>query len=241
MLHLKHLLTAALISVATALPMSAVAQRTINTFDTASGWECASIAQPTNPTTLPSAVIPAEEYKSHLQIGAGTLGLWQALFMELFMDVDIADYTPDNFSEELNGARYYKDREIMVNSLTLEYGYKVKDWLSLGAKGYVGFKTRPTRHIGTNEVLYRNNLVITSLLFNVRFDWLRREWVTMYSAVGAGAAVCIDKGGYADYCAALPMFDMTLVGINVGRRFYGFAEFGLGISGWWRAGIGVRF
>lgn len=241
MLHLKHLLTVALILVATTVPTSAIAQHVIETYDSTNSYDGAVAMQPTAPTTLPSPVIPAEEYKNYLQIGAGTIGLWQALFMELIMDADIGDITPDNLSEELNNARYYLDKETMVNSLTLEYGYKVKDWLSLGAKGYVGFKTRPKRHIGTNEILYRNNLVATSLLFNVRFDWLRREWVTMYSAIGAGAVLWISKGGHSSWCEAMPMFDMTLVGLNVGRRVYGFVEMGLGISGWYRAGVGVRF
>lgn len=241
MLHLKHLLTVALILVATTVPTSAIAQHVIKTYDSTNSYDGAIAMQPTAPTTLPSPVIPAEEYKNYLQIGAGTIGLWQALFMELIMDADIGDITPDNLSEELNNARYYLDKETMVNSLTLEYGYKVKDWLSLGAKGHVGFKTRPKRHIGTNEILYRNNLVLTSLLFNVRFDWLRREWVTMYSAIGAGAVLWISKGGHSSWCEAMPMFDMTLVGLNVGRRVYGFVEMGLGISGWYRAGVGVRF
>lgn len=241
MLRLKHLLTAVLMSLATTLPTSVMAQHTINTYDTVGGYDSAVAAQPTTPITVPSPAVPSEEYKSHLQIGTGSIGLWQGLFFDIFMYDDIDISTPDNFSEELNDARYYMDREIFVNSLTLEYGYKVNEWLSLGAKGYVGFKTRPMRHVGTNEILYRYNTIIPSLLVNVRFDWLRREWVTMYSSVGAGAALYISSGRQSSYCEAMPMFDLALVGLNVGRRFYGFLEMGFGISGWWRAGLGVRF
>jgi hypothetical protein len=188
-------------------------------------------------------IIPAEEWKNHIQVGTGLAGLIQFLLLDLlYVDVDKEEpYYPENFSEELDRERYYRGNEYLVYCLSMEYGYKVKDFLSLGAKGYVGFKTQPVRHVGTNDILYRDNHIATAALFNIRFDWLRREVVTMYSSIGLGATICIDERRYSRYVAAYPIFDITWVGINVGRRVYGFAEFGGGVSGVVRAGIGVRF
>ena len=72
---------------------------------------------------------------------------------------------------------------------------------------------------------------------NFRFEYLRRECVQLYSgcAVGAGVRFTDSK--------ILPtlMVDWTYIGISFGRKFFGYTEFGGGVSGFLRAGIGGRF
>lgn len=242
MRHLKHLLTIALLATATALSADAVAQRPTS-YDIANSYDGGAYTTPATPSVLPDVVIPAEEWKNHLQIGVGAPGWMQLLFYELVVtDVDYdKSYSNNNLSDELDEARTYEAKGYTVPSLTLEYGYKVKDWLSLGFKGFAGFKTQPYRHVGTNKVIYRENEILSALLFNVRFDWLRREWITLYSAVSVGAVVAIEENRYSRYAYGLPMLDLTYIGLNVGRSFYGFVEVGGGITGWGRVGLGVRF
>jgi hypothetical protein len=59
--------------------------------------------------------------------------------------------------------------------------------------------------------------------------------------VSVGAAVIVDENRYRRYAEGLPMLDLTYIGLNVGRSFYGFVEIGGGITGWGRVGLGVRF
>jgi hypothetical protein len=66
---------------------------------------------------------------------------------------------------------------------------------------------------------------------------MRRKYVQLYSAVGAGVAARFDR----EVGVIIPMYDLTYFGIVVGKNLYGFAEVGAGVSGFARAGIGYRF
>jgi len=184
------------------------------------------------------ATTPSLENRHSLQVGGGFLDLVLAAALDLFYDEGVTyDYKYPTLSNKLAEGRYYWTDERLVSSLTLDYGYRVKRWLALGVKGAVGFKTQARRHVGTNKLLYRDSRVVASLIFNMRFDWLHRRNVMMYSSFGVGAMSIFDF----DNPMIIPMFDATFVGITLGRKFYGFAEVGCGASGSLRAGIGCRF
>lgn len=198
----------------------------------------AFVATPEPPVVPPQVDIPCVKYKNFIQVGMGLPSLVQALLFDFYVDGEpLSIYDEPTLSNRLAEERYYWGKERLVSAINLEYGYKVKDGLSLGAKLYTGFTTRSRRHVITDELLYRDYLVVASAIFNVRFDWLRREWVTMYSSIGVGAVALI----VYDYNEIYPMYDATFVGLGVGRRFYGYVEVGSGVSGSLRAGLGVRF
>ena len=200
--------------------------------------DCANNAVSATPSAE-SVVIPSVDNVNYLQIGTSLPSLIQTMLFNLGFGVDTDELVgmPTNFSQELANCRYYWGDEWMVNAINLEYGHKVNDWLALGGKGYLGFTTRARRHIVTNNVLYRDTMWATAVIFNVRFDWLCREVVTLYSSGGAGCAVLIER----NYSEVFPMYDLTAVGLAVGKRFYGYLEVGSGASGALRAGVGVRF
>lgn len=173
-----------------------------------------------------------------LQLGGGLPGMSLMVALDLFfVDEDKSPQYPTTLSDILADRRYYWTEQRAVTSLTLDYGYRVRDGLSLGVKSAVGFTTRSRRHVATNEVLYRDDRVVATLLFNMRFDWLHKPNVMMYSSFGIGAMSIFDYYGGL----LCPMFDATYVGITVGRGFYGFFELGAGASGTLRAGVGCRF
>jgi hypothetical protein len=66
-----------------------------------------------------------------------------------------------------------------------------------------------------------------------RFVYLYREKVQLYSALSLG----INFGS----TVPLPCADMTIFGCTFGKSLFGFAEFGTGVGGWGRVGIGYRF
>ena len=184
--------------------------------------------------------VPSLECNNSLQVGGGLPGLMLMAMLDLlYVDVDISpDHTQYvSISDQLADYRYYRTKERVVTSLTLDYSYRVKKWLSLGAKGAVGFRTRGIRHKVTNDLLYRESRVAASLLFNMRFDWLHRRNVMMYSSFGVGVTSIFD---YNDGMV-FPMYDATFVGLTAGRKFYYFLEWGAGVSGTVRTGVGCRF
>ena len=184
--------------------------------------------------------VPSLECNNSLQVGGGLPGLMLMAMLDLlYVDVDISpDHTQYvSISDQLADYRYYRTKERVVTSLTLDYSYRVKKWLSLGAKGAVGFRTRGIRHKVTNDLLYRESRVAASLLFNMRFDWLHRRNVMMYSSFGVGVTSIFD---YNDGMV-FPMYDATFVGLTAGRKFYYFLEWGAGASGTVRTGVGCRF
>ena len=184
--------------------------------------------------------IPCVDNENYLQIGTSLPSLIQTMLFNLGFGIDtneVVNLLPNNFSQDLANSRYYWGDEWMVSAINLEYGHKVNDWLALGAKAYLGFTTRACRHVVTNDLLYHDTIWATAAIFNVRFDWLRREILTMYSSVGVGCAMLIER----NYSEVMPMFDLTAVGLSVGKRFYGYIELGSGASGCLRAGVGVRF
>ena len=68
----------------------------------------------------------------------------------------------------------------------------------------------------------------------MRFTYLNREKVQLYSAVSLGVT--------SDFrYEVLPCYDFTLFGCAFGKTLFGFAEIGNGFGGWGRVGIGYRF
>lgn len=179
---------------------------------------------------------PSLRFDNSLQVGTAVPGATLILLMDMFTVVDMPSEN-HNFSQQLHNASHYWSKERVWPCLSLNYQHNVKRWLSLGVKSTVGWKSRTERHVVTNEVYQRRSMGIASLLFNMRFSWLHRDWVSMYSSLGVGVM------GHFQYNNnwVVPMFDTTWLGIAVGQRVYGYAEFGAGVGGVLRGGIGVRF
>ena len=198
----------------------------------------AAIVSQTPTQEAKQAQIPSLRYKNTLSVGYGLL--FGVVYIPLFdmYTKEYNDIAPNtSLSGQLADSRYYWDTERAFTGITIEYSHRIKSWFAIGAKGVVSFKTRAKRHIGTNELLYRDNTLLAAALLNMRFDWFCRKTVTMYTSLGIGLMSHTDY--YETY--VLPMYDAAWVGITVGRRLYGYAELGGGIGGLFRVGMGYRF
>ena len=183
---------------------------------------------------------PSLKYRSSLQVGAGAPGLVLAALywsMEGVDEMSKPNYI-DTFGEKLADARYYDTPTTTVPALSLEYHYSIKHWLGLGVKAVVGLQTSAKRHVGTNRLFRRNSRVVTTALVDIRFSWLHRNILSMYSSIGIGAMYVTSTSGYNE---TIPMYDNTWIGLQLGQRVYGYAEIGGGIGGVVRGGFGVRF
>ncbi|MBO7198679.1 MAG: hypothetical protein J6V26_01440 [Alistipes sp.] len=154
------------------------------------------------------------------------------------IDTDIdPDFSTTTASDNLAEARYYDTASIYLPPLTLEYSRYLKEWFMIGCKVMYSSIYYHERHIATHKRLtthYDNTLGIH---LNMRFEYLRREICRMYSGIGVGATLRYSK----EAIVGIPMLDMTYVGMTVGKRLYGFAELGAGISGCIRVGMGCKF
>ena len=75
----------------------------------------------------------------------------------------------------------------------------------------------------------------------VRFAWLRRGIVQLYSGVGLGFAVGYnEKIDYNDTLFDVA-YDVTFIGLSIGRDIFGYIDIGVGNRGVISAGIGYRF
>jgi hypothetical protein len=198
----------------------------------------ASASEPEVSDIRLSESYPAVKYRSSLQMGTAIPGLTLFVLFNRFSALESKSQPEYTFGSRLENARYYNTSTIAIPVLSLEYNYVVTRWLALGLKTTVGFQTMAKRHVGTNALYRRYDHIVASALFNARFNWLRRNIVTMYSSVGVGLSSHFRNSSY-DYSTL--MLDATWVGIQLGKQFYGFAEFGAGIGGVLRGGIGVRF
>ena len=140
-------------------------------------------------------------------------------------------------SDRLANLRYYNTATYIITPIAFEYSYYANKWLSVGCKTSFTALYSDVRNIATDERLYSNNSYVASAILTLRFDYLRREYVQMYSTVGMGLSA---RFKYDDGILS-PMYDFTFVGISIGKSFYGFGEIGGGITGLFRCGFGYRF
>ena len=180
---------------------------------------------------------PSVRLKNSVQMGMGTPG-WTHILLFLSSDVEPEISYDHSFSDRLLNARYYSGKTVTIPAISLEYEYSIKRWFALGVKGVVGIQTMPDRHVGTNELFHRYSYIVASGLLNMRFSWLHRNCVSMYSSLGLGLSSHYDN---KSYYYSHPIVDVTWVGIHVGKGFYGFAEVGGFIGGVVRGGVGFRF
>ena len=124
----------------------------------------------------------------------------------------------------------------IAGSFFASYDYQVLKWLQLGmAVSYTRF--------WQNYSTAKSTSSYTTVIPFVNITWLNRGIVKMYSGVGVGldfisekdSGVCVDK------FTVDPGFQLTFVGISLGRRLFGFTEVGLGNHGIFTVGMGYRF
>ena len=89
------------------------------------------------------------------------------------------------------------------------------------------------RDSATNKKVKNENEYLFFVMPTLRFVYLYREKVQLYSALSLGLTYATDDGFNA-------WGDIALVGCSFGDKVFGFAELGLGLGGNARIGIGVR-
>ena len=180
-------------------------------------------------------IIPKVTEKQHdIRLGIGSVSLFSMLMLDAdFFGVVDVDYVEPSFRYQMKESNYYKGAEYFTGVLSLSYTYQLRRWCQLGGTVNFAAVTRPYYYNITNKKAYDRNSYFASIMPTVRFTYLNREKVQLYSAVSLGVAVGIYE--------VVPCYDFTLFGCSFGKSLFGFAEIGNGFGGWGRVGIGYRF
>lgn len=168
--------------------------------------------------------------KHDIRAGVGAMSLVTSFALDNW---GYADCTVRDFRSDMANAETHLTPRMFVGNYSLSYTYHDRRWLSYGGTAVFGASTRWRKDSITGEKIDNLSNYCLSIMPTVRFDWFYREKVQLYSTVSIGVVTDFDE--------AYPWGDLTLVGCSFGRKFFGFAEVGMGTAGWLRAGIGYRF
>jgi hypothetical protein len=122
----------------------------------------------------------------------------------------------------------------MFGAAGVEYVHYVNDWLGFGGAVMCDYMSATTVSVdkdGNKTPNGQFKLGCLSTMPLVKFAWLNREHVGLYSKVAAGAGYFFANGGDAkdNFSVAL---QLTPVGVDFGgEQFRGFVEAGVGMQG----------
>ena len=187
----------------------------------------------TDSTTVITIVktIPKFTPKHDIRVGVGTLSAVTSLLLD---DWGYAESSlPRDFRIDMASTDTYLTPRLFVGNYSLSYTYQDRRWLQYGGKIVFGASTRWRKSAHTGEKIDNLSYYSLSVMPSVRFNWFYREKVQLYSTISVGVITDFDE--------VYPWGDLTLVGCSFGRKFFGFAEVGMGMAGWLRAGVGYRF
>ena len=138
----------------------------------------------------------------------------------------------------------YTRTAAILPSFAVNYRYAIKYWLHLGVEVYYGGKYSRQHDRITDAFVGTTDITQLSILPSIRFQYLDRPVVGLYSGVSVGVLFAIESD-YLDpklrFDAVLPAFQLTALGVRVGNRVYGTAEIGVGHKGFFNIGVGSSF
>ncbi len=182
-----------------------------------------------NYTTI-TRIIPRKVNKHDFRFAVGTYMSGNRQY--LHADCWGGSCAPD-FREQIAYTDTYLTDRRHWGAYSLSYVYHFRRWFQFGGTVSFAATTQSRRDIATNALLENMNMYSIAVMPTARFVYLYREKVQLYSALSLG----INFGS----TVPLPCADMTIFGCTFGKSLFGFAEFGTGVGGWGRVGIGYRF
>ena len=120
---------------------------------------------------------------------------------------------------------------VSIGSIGFSYFYRLSNMVSLGFMGaYMDF-------FDANMAEPRSYYRFATALVGVKLHWFEREWFRTYSMFAVGALYRNDPVAKKIRVAG----QATMLGLEVGKRFCGFLDMGVGDLGVATAGLRVKF
>jgi hypothetical protein len=152
------------------------------------------------------------------------------------------DYYFSNYERNINwfGSDVYTKSRVYTPAVSATYHYRLLKWLSLG--GYISYAGVFTQKINTiTEEKYSCKDHFFAIAASVRFTYLNRKYVTLYSGLAVSSTWQFSRYDIDNLTWTLFRGQITAIGITVGNKWFGFLEAGYGNKGVVTAGFGYRF
>lgn len=145
--------------------------------------------------------------------------------------------------DRYNRGKYLYNKIHYTQALSLSYTQDLKRWLSLSINMSYSGTSQKQKISGSEETTdtYRKHRF--SLYPTIRFNYLNKPMVRLYSGIGIGVGMTNEKKFFTNE-SETDMYltgQLTLIGVSVGRTLFSTFEIGLGERGVLSAGIGYRF
>ncbi len=152
----------------------------------------------------------------------------------------------DNDDYPSEGGCSVSDDYRSLPALNLNYSRQLTPLVSLGVT--VGYSQLYSTINQNREKVGYYLCGSLAVIPTVRFDWLRMDYIRLYSRAGLGLGNYMDREIYYDSSrrdikndTIGPHIDIVPFGMTFGRKLYGFLEVSLGTIGFYKAGLGYRF
>lgn len=137
-----------------------------------------------------------------------------------------------------------RSRMHYAGSYSIAYVYRFNRLVSFGLTAVWALNYDNIKDIDSG-IRYTDYNHYIGFMPTVRLHWFNSRWVELYSAGGIGVGVDYYKSNKPNDSYHDAAFNLrgqiTPFGITVGRRLFGFAEFGYGAQGIIVGGIGYKF
>lgn len=152
-----------------------------------------------------------------------------------YRDNSVANPNPNHPQGEITGT---------TGPITVGFSYEFMPWLELNVPFYYQHNAGRQHKVAMSNSQWGSSTDdLFGILPNVRINWLRNDWLSLYSRAGIGLGfgkrwVSLDQD---DTSKAMFGFQFSPVGIELGAgRFCFFAEGGWGYTGAVSAGIKLK-
>jgi len=175
----------------------------------------------------------AQDHKNSISVGYGLLTFQ-----------DVASVTSDII---ISSATDIDEADVTSSGvLYVEYShYWTNHWRLVVNANYISVKSKLVQK--ADGQLYGNSHDhYYSLMAGVNYHWIGDAFVELYSGLQIGGSIVNTDQTYVSGDAAsdsflFPAFQVTALGVRIGKKLGGFAELGFGNKGILNVGIDLRF
>lgn len=148
------------------------------------------------------------------------------------------DYSLVHFNGDI-----YHGPKYTSGAYFIGYSYRMRSWLNLCFSTSYSAYWRKFYEYYTRIEHGKEYTHYLGFAPAVRLTWLNRKYVRMYSTLGVGITFKWYKNENisSTNCKILAIPEVSVIGISVGKTWYGFAEAGPSHHGSFNMGIGYRF
>lgn len=145
--------------------------------------------------------------------------------------------------EKYNSSKYYYDTSYNNPSLNIAYRYHLNSRWTVGGTSAAWFRNHYKFSESDNRQVFASSDYRFSLLAGVRYYYWETNISHFYSGLAGGATLAADKDIKKDKYEYrfMPAYQLTLIGVTLGKDFYGFADLGYGTLGVLNLGLGYKF